>query len=161
MSKYSSNTEYKEDDNTQSDFHQEEQMETVIYTTPDICDQNKVTVNPKIKKNNAKRVNQESSKGTVTKNQKTKNQHPERDKTVIIQGDNMIKHVNGWEMAEKAKLCDIYIKSFSGAKARCLKDHAKPSFGQNPDYFVLHVGKNDLDSDRSPELIAKSIKLLP
>ena len=33
----------------------------------------------------------------------------------------------------------------------------KPSLRENPDYFVLHVGTNDLNSDRSPELIAKSI----
>ena len=32
-----------------------------------------------------------------------------------------------------------------------MKDYLKP------DYFVLHVGTNDLDSDRSPDLIAKSI----
>ena len=33
----------------------------------------------------------------------------------------------------------------------------KPSLRKNPDHFVLHIGTNDLNSDRSPELIAKSI----
>ena len=33
----------------------------------------------------------------------------------------------------------------------------KPSLHENPDHFVLHIGTNDLNSDRSPELIAKSI----
>ena len=33
----------------------------------------------------------------------------------------------------------------------------KPSLRENPDHFVLHIGTNDLNSDRSPELIAKSI----
>ena len=33
----------------------------------------------------------------------------------------------------------------------------KPSLRENPNHFVLHIGKNDLNSDRSPELIAKSI----
>ena len=33
----------------------------------------------------------------------------------------------------------------------------KPFLHENPDYFVLHIGTNDLNSDRSPELIAKSI----
>ena len=41
-----SNIKYKKDDNTQSNFHQQDQMETVINTTPDICNQNKVTFNP-------------------------------------------------------------------------------------------------------------------
>ena len=30
-------------------------------------------------------------------------------------------------------------------------------FLYDPDHFVLHIGTNDLNSDRSPELIAKSI----
>lgn len=42
-------------------------------------------------------------------------------------------------------------------KVRSPKDHAKPSLKQNSDHFVLHVGTNDLDSDRSPKLISKSI----
>ena len=28
---------------------------------------------------------------------------------------------------------------------------------ERPDHLVLHVGKNDLDSERQPDLIAKSI----
>ena len=44
-----------------------------------------------------------------------------------------------------------------GAKVRCMKDYLKPSLRENPDHFVLHVGANDLDSDQSPDLIAKSI----
>ena len=63
-----SNIKYKEDDNTQSNFHQQDQMETVIKTTPDICNQNKVTFNPYIEENNAKKVNQKISKEKFTKN---------------------------------------------------------------------------------------------
>ena len=33
----------------------------------------------------------------------------------------------------------------------------KPSLRENPDHFALHVGKNHLNSNRSLELIAKSI----
>ena len=33
----------------------------------------------------------------------------------------------------------------------------KPSLRENPDHFVLHIGTNDLNSDRLPELIANSI----
>lgn len=52
LSQDSSSIEYKEDDNTISDLHQKDQMKTVINTTPYICDQTKVTVNPKIEENN-------------------------------------------------------------------------------------------------------------
>ena len=38
-----------------------------------------------------------------------------------------------------------------------MKDYLKPSLRENPDHFALHVGTNDLDSDRSPDPIAKPI----
>ena len=77
------------------------QMKAVIHTILDTCDQNNVTANRQIEKNNVERINQESSKGTLTTNQKRKNQHTERSNTVIMLGDSMIKHVNGWEIVEK------------------------------------------------------------
>ena len=33
----------------------------------------------------------------------------------------------------------------------------KPSLRENPDHFILHVGTNDLNTERSPELVPKSI----
>ena len=38
-----------------------------------------------------------------------------------------------------------------------MKDYLKPSLRENLDHFVFHVGTNDLDSDRLPDLITKSI----
>ena len=38
-----------------------------------------------------------------------------------------------------------------------MKDYTKPSILENPDHFILHVGTNDLNTKRSPRLIAKSI----
>ena len=38
-----------------------------------------------------------------------------------------------------------------------MKNYLKLSSRENPDNFVLYIGTNDLDSDRSPDLIAKSI----
>ena len=38
-----------------------------------------------------------------------------------------------------------------------MKDYAKPSLRENPEHFILHVETNDLDSNRSPELIANLI----
>ena len=51
----------------------------------------------------------------------------------------------------------MFVKSFSGAKVRYLKDYMKSCLRQNPDHFVLHIETNYPNSDRSPELIAKSI----
>ena len=38
-----------------------------------------------------------------------------------------------------------------------MKDYLKPSLRENQDHFVFHVGTNDLDCDRLPDLITKSI----
>ena len=69
----------------------------------------------------------------------------------------MIKHVNGWEISRKLQgNCKVYVKHFSGAKTKCMKDYIKPSQRENSDHYILHVGTNDLCLDRSPKLIAKS-----
>ena len=49
------------------------------------------------------------------------------------------------------------MKQFSGAKTKRIKDYMKPSLRENPDHFILNVGTNDLNTEGSPELIAKSI----
>ena len=73
----------------------------------------------------------------------------------------MIKHVNGYDMSKKLKNCKVYVKSFSGSKVRCMKDHMKPSMREKLDHTILHVGTNDLNSDRPSDLIAKSILIWP
>ena len=75
----------------------------------------------------------------------------------MILGDSMTKNIRGWEISKKLQNANVYVKHFSRAKVRCMKDYLKPSIRENPDHFVLHVGTNDLDSERSPDLIAKSI----
>ena len=46
-----------------------------------------------------------------------------KTKNVIILGDSIIKHVNGYDVAGKLNNCKVFVKSFSGAKVRCLKDY--------------------------------------
>ena len=73
-----------------------------------------------------------------------------------------VKHVKGYDIARKlnkCKLFQVFVKTFSRAKAWCLKDHMKPSLRKNPDRFVLDIETSDLNSDRSPENIAKSIQM--
>ena len=70
----------------------------------------------------------------------------------------MIKHVNGWEISRKLQgNCKVYVKHFSGAKTKCMKDYIKPSQRENSDHYTLHVDTNYGCLDRPPELIAKSI----
>ena len=73
--------------------------------------------------------------------------------------DSMIKHLNGWEMLKKVQNpdCKIYVKHFAGAKTTCIKDYTKCSLLKNvSNHFVLHIGTNDLDSDRTATSIAST-----
>ena len=79
-------------------------------------------------------------------------------KSVIIWGGSMTKLLNGWEMAKKIQSnCKIYVKTFSGATVSCMEDYMKPSLRNPPDHFILHVGTNDLSSEKCSMEIAKSI----
>ena len=53
--------------------------------------------------------------------------------------------------------CKIYVKHFAGAKATCMIHYIQPSLSNAPNYFILHVGTNDLDSDKTAESIANTI----
>ena len=50
---------------------------------------------------------------------------------------------------------------FSGAKVRCLYDYAKPTMRDfNPNRIILHVGTNDLNSEKTSGQTANSIIVL-
>ena len=79
-------------------------------------------------------------------------------RSVVVLGDSMTKLLNGWEMAKKLEAnCKVFVKTFSGATVSCMGDYMKPSLRNPPDHFILHVGTNDLGSDKSPTEIGKSI----
>ena len=53
---------------------------------------------------------------------------------------------------------NVCVRSFSGAKVKCMKDYVKPCIREkNLDYLIFHVGINELNSELPPERIAKSI----
>ena len=79
----------------------------------------------------------------------------------MIFGHIMVKHINGWEISKRLQSdCKVYVKQFLGTRTQCMKDYMEPSLGGSPDHFILHVGTNDLNTEISPELIAKSIVYL-
>ena len=93
-----------------------------------------------------------------------KRNHPANEKfvgnskSVVILGDSMIKHLNGWEMSKKVNNpgCKIYVKHIAGVKTTCMKDYMQPSLRNTPNHFILHVGTNDLVSDKTAESIANT-----
>ena len=63
--------------------------------------------------NNTDKINPKSeNKQVIRKDNDTKTQ-----KSVIILGDSMVKHINGWEISKRLQPdCKVYLKQFSGAK---------------------------------------------
>ena len=51
----------------------------------------------------------------------------------------------------------MYVKHWSGARIKCIKDYLKPSLREDADDFILHAGVNNLSKERQPELKAKLI----
>ena len=77
---------------------------------------------------------------------------------MVILGDSMTKLLNGWDMAKKIQTnSKVFIKTCSGTTVSCMEDYMKPSLRNPPDHFILHVGTNDLSSDKSTHKIAESI----
>ena len=77
---------------------------------------------------------------------------------MIILGDSMTKLLNDWKMTKRIQCnCKIYVKTFSGATVSYMQDYMKPFLRNSPDHFILHVGANDLSSEKFFMEIAKSI----
>ena len=49
---------------------------------------------------------------------KKSNKEQKKGKSVVILGDSMVKHLNGWEMSKKIKNCKVYVRSFPSAKVQ-------------------------------------------
>ena len=60
-------------------------------------------------------------------------------------------------MFKKLKIANVYLRHFAGVKVRCMRDHIKTTLKEKLDCIVLHIGENGLDSDRPPDVIAKSV----
>ena len=59
-------------------------------------------------------------------------------------GYSILKHVIGYEIREKLDNCKVFLKSFLGAKMKCMEDYAQPTVRTNPDLIVINFGTNDL-----------------
>ena len=53
--------------------------------------------------------------------------------------------------------CEVYVKSFSGAKVMCMEDYVQPTLREMPIHIIHHVGTNNVSSKRDPDQIAENI----
>ena len=70
----------------------------------------------------------------------------------------MVKHLKDWDISANLKQRhSIYVRPFTGAKVRSMKDYAKPcSREDNLDHIILHVGTNELSFENDAG-VGKSI----
>ena len=105
------------------------------------------------------------TKDIKKKNQKQTNDNAHTNngnkikKTVYILGDSMIKKLNGYLLTKKIKHKHLVkVRAFSGAKVSCMRDYANPTLRDiNPEHIILHVGTNDLTSEKTASQISRSI----
>ena len=73
-------------------------------------------------------------------------------------GDSIAKHIRGYELSQRVENCKVFIKSFFGAKVRCMEDYIPLTLRETPSHVIhLHVSTNDLTTKQDPQQIAESI----
>ena len=150
----------QKDDESKGDNKDEDRIENLSEKDDENkhknLEQKNITVRKKKKKkkektiNNEERINSDNDKRTSPSKSK---------ESVFILGDSMVKKVNGFYITKNIKhKYLVKVRSFSSAKTRCMYDHVKPSIREyDPEHVILHVGTNDLNSEKTASQIASSI----
>ena len=106
-----------------------------------------------------KKDKESKKKGKEGKNKPKGNNSPREKSKIYTLGDSMIKKLNDYFLTRKVRhKYLIKVRSFSGAKVSCMVDHVKPTLRDDkPDHIILHVGTNDLRTEKTGNQITKSI----
>ena len=105
--------------------------------------------------NNSKENNINSNGGDITNT----NKQEQTRKTAFIIGDSMVKKNDGYLLTSSVNhKYIVQVRPFLSAKTIDMLDYIKPTKRDfNPDVCLLHVGTNDLSSNKSPEQISMDI----
>ena len=108
--------------------------------------------------NNNNKHDKNSNHGRIDNNNRSTSSSNSKE-TVFILGDSMVKKVNGFYLTRNIKhKFLVKVRPFSSAKTRCMYDHAKPTITElNPEHIILHVGTNDLNTEKTASQVSKSI----
>jgi hypothetical protein len=74
---------------------------------------------------------------------------------VIITGDSMIKHINGYKMSKFNTR--VQVSTFPGCTTLDMDDYVKPVLRKKPDKLILHVGTNSLKGRENSTHCAEEI----
>ena len=118
----------------------------------------------------ANKTSKEQQSNTSQSNSKEKlsndavNEMPTNNmkKKVFITGDSMIKKVDGYLLANSIKRKYLVkVRPFLAAKAVDKFGYVKPiQRGFDPDAYILHIGTNNLTTDKKPDIICTEISRL-
>ena len=77
----------------------------------------------KLSTNQSKSMEKKEQNAETVRTSKQRNDQS-KEKSVIILGDSMVKHLNGYEVLQMLQSkCKVYVRNFPGAKTRCMKDY--------------------------------------
>ncbi len=84
------------------------------------------------------------------------------NKATVVIGDSMIKQIDCKKLQRVANgqySCGMRIRKekYRGAKVDAMKHHVKPCLTSKPDRIILHVGMNDIGSNKDKKEIIKGI----
>ena len=78
--------------------------------------------------------------------------------TTVILGDSIVKNVYGNAITKWVKhRKHVVVKHFSGAKIDDMKHYVKPTQEKQPALVIVHIGTNDLSSNKNSDEIADEI----
>ena len=78
--------------------------------------------------------------------------------TTVILGDSIVKNVYGNAITKWVKhRKHVVVKHFSGAKIDDMKHYVKPTQEKQPAQIIVHIGTNDLSSNKNSDEIADEI----
>ena len=80
-----------------------------------------------------------------------------KKRSITVIGDSLLKDIKVFKMRKDFPNEKIYIKSFPGSTINCMSDYIKPSLKYDPDHIIIHVGTNDLRSEKTAVQIAEDI----
>ena len=96
-----------------------------------------------------------------TVSQIPKNKQPKaktKAPTTVILGDSIVKNVYGNAITKWVKhRKHVVVKHFSGAKIDDMKHYVKPMQEKQPAQIIVHIGTNDLSSNKNSDKIADEI----
>ena len=147
-------TNYKQLQNTKTIDSKKSQKNT----SECFCDKQIESQKDKLEENTSMKVNKNMTIVRSLDSSCDKPKGEKNKKSIFVIGDSMVKHLNGWEMSKKLNgYCNVFVKTFSGAKIACMHNYVKPSVRSSSDHLILHVGTNDLLPNKSSEELARSI----